>query len=77
MHISLQDGQTALMLASVAWHMECVMVLLDKGADVNLQNKVSGVILHCVHQCSMYPESPVVKEYMCTRTLFSACMPSN
>ena len=48
MHLSLQDGGTALMKASEAGHMECVTVLLDKGADVNIQHKVSGVIIHCV-----------------------------
>ena len=49
MHLSLQDGWIALMMASRAGHMECVQVLLDKGAEVNMQNKVSGVIIHCVH----------------------------
>ena len=49
MHLSLQDGWTALMMASHAGHMECVQVLLDKGADVNKQDKVSGVIIHCAH----------------------------
>ena len=34
------------MTASKAGHMECVQVLLDKGADVNMQNKVNGVIIH-------------------------------
>ena len=33
------------MMASEAGHMECVKVLLDKGADVNMLNKVSGVIM--------------------------------
>ena len=37
------------MKASEAGHMECVKVLLDKGADVNKQTRVSGVIIHCVH----------------------------
>ena len=36
------------MRASQAGHMECVQVLLDKGADVNMQSKVSGAIIHCV-----------------------------
>ena len=50
MHLLLQLGETALMKASEAGHMECVQVLLDKGADVNcMQNRVSGVIIHCVH----------------------------
>ena len=41
------------MRASDARHIECVKVLLDKGADVNRQNKVSGVIIHCVHVHAM------------------------
>ena len=41
------------MIASQAGHMECVKVLLDKGADVNMKNRVSGVILHCVHVHAM------------------------
>ena len=59
MHISLQDGQTALMLASVAWCIGCVKVLLDKGAKVNMQNKVSGVVMHCVHVHAMQHVSRV------------------
>ena len=47
MHLSLQDGWTALMKASEAGAVECVNVLLDKGAQVNMQDKVSGVIIHC------------------------------
>ena len=50
MHLSLQNGWTALMMASKAGHIECVQVLLDKGADVNMQTWVSGgVIIHCAH----------------------------
>ena len=41
MLLSLQDGETALMKASWKGHMECVKVLLDKGAEVNKQDKVS------------------------------------
>ena len=33
------------MVASKAGHMKCVQVLLDKGADVNMQRKVSDVII--------------------------------
>ena len=32
------------MKASVAGHIECVNVLLDKGAEVNMHDNVSGVI---------------------------------
>ena len=52
MHLSLQYGVTALVRASEAGHMECVQVLLDKGADVNIQTSVSGVII-CVHVHAM------------------------
>ena len=37
------------MMASKAGHIECVQVLLDKGAEDNMQNKVSSVIMHCVY----------------------------
>ena len=42
MHLSLQDGWTALMKASEAGQVECVKkVLLDRGAEVNMQDKVN------------------------------------
>ena len=31
------------MLASAGRRVECIKVLLDRGAEVNMQNKVSGV----------------------------------
>ena len=58
MHLSLQNGWTALMRASQAGHMECVKALLDKGADVNIQDRVSGVIIHCVHAMQHVPRVP-------------------
>ena len=57
MHLSLQGGGTALMRASNAGHIECVQVLLDKGADVNKQTSVSGVII-CVHAMQHVPRVP-------------------
>ena len=33
------------MHASSEGHLECAMVLVDKGAEVNMQNKVSAVLL--------------------------------
>ena len=48
MHFSLQDGETALMKASEAGKVECIKVLLDRGAEVNMQDKVSGVVFRCV-----------------------------
>ena len=58
MHFSLQDGATALMKASKAGKVECVKVLLDRGAEVNMQHKVSGVIIHCVHAMKHVPIVP-------------------
>ena len=51
MHLSLQWGETALMIAYDHGHMECVKMLVEKGALVNIQGTVSlsGVIIHCVH----------------------------
>ena len=46
------------MRASHAGHMECVQVLLDKGAEVNKQTSVSGVIIHCVHAMQHVPRVP-------------------
>ena len=46
------------MRASQAGHMECVQVLLDKGAKVNVHNEVSGVIIHCVHAMQHVPRVP-------------------
>ena len=54
-HLSLQDGWTTLMMASQAGQVECVKVLLEKGADVNMQDMVSGVIMHCVHAMQHVP----------------------
>ena len=45
------------MKASEAGHMECVQVLLDKGADVNMQNEVSGVIIHAMQHVPRVPSS--------------------
>ena len=58
MHLSLQDGLTALMKASEAGHIDCVKVLLDKGADVNIQHKVSSAIIHCVYAMQNVSISP-------------------
>ena len=39
--LCLQNGESPLMVASSGGHYEIVKLLLDKGAEVNLQNKVS------------------------------------
>ena len=35
--------------------MECVKMLVDRGAEVNIQEEVSGVIIHCVHAMQHVP----------------------
>ena len=48
MHLSLQWGKTALMIAFDLGHIECVKMLVDKGAQVNIQDTVSlsGVVFN-------------------------------
>ena len=46
MHLSLQVGSTALMKASEEGQVECVKMLMDRGAKVNMQDEVSGVIYY-------------------------------
>ena len=41
MYLSLQDGQPPLLVALSKRNDQCFQLLLDKGADVNQQNKVS------------------------------------
>ena len=53
MHLSLQDGWTALMMASEARQVECIKALLDRDAEVNMQNKVSGVDVNPLPMCRM------------------------
>ena len=43
-HLSLQDGLTALMVASYGGHVECVNLLLERGAQVNQQDNVSAIL---------------------------------
>ena len=42
MHLSLQNGCTPLMMASLEGHVGCVQLLLDRGAQIDHQNKVSA-----------------------------------
>ena len=53
MHLSLQGEQTALMKAYDHAHIECAKMLVDKGAQVTIQDTVSlsGVIIHHM-QCN-------------------------
>ena len=48
MYFSLQYRETALMKASSEGHVECVKLLLDKGADVNHKDEVSAVSLSII-----------------------------
>ena len=43
MHLSLQNGDTPLMVALQCRHDGCVQLLLNKGAQVNHQDKVSAL----------------------------------
>ena len=56
MYFSLQNGQTALIMASFNNHVECVRLFLENGADFKIQdNKVSAVpqsIIVCL-TCSL------------------------
>ena len=41
-YLFLQNGQSPLMVATSRGDVECLQLLLDKGADVSQQNKVSS-----------------------------------
>ena len=43
MIFSLQDGLTPLVAASFVGHVDCLKVLLERGAQANHQRKVSAV----------------------------------
>ena len=49
LHLSLQDGGSALMLASENGHTEIVKNLLDSKASLDLQTKVGHQILNPIH----------------------------
>ena len=56
LHVSLQWGWTALIKASEAGKVECVKILLDRGAKID---KVSGVIIPlctCNAACIQSPQ---------------------
>ena len=74
MHLSLQFRETALMMALKKGHMECVKLLLDKGAEVNMQDKVSGVIIHCVHAMQHVPRVPSSEWPCCLMTKSSTSL---
>ena len=43
------------MMTSEAGKVDCVKLLLDRGAQVNMQNKVRDVIIHRVHAMQHVP----------------------
>ena len=43
--MSLQDGDTGLILAARKGHAATVKVVLDHGASVDIQNKVHAIVL--------------------------------
>ena len=53
MHLSLQDGRTALIKATETGNVECIKMLLDRGAEVNMQDEVSGVDVNPLPMCRM------------------------
>ena len=59
------------MMAYDVVHMRCVRVLVDMGAQVNTQDKVSGAIMYCVQCKAACTQSP---QDLCAGVLFSACM---
>ena len=69
---TLQDGWTALMVASQKGQVAGVTMLLDRGAEINMQKKVTGVIIHCVDAMQHVQESTVVDDDVCTGSLFRA-----
>ena len=74
MHLSLQWGWTALVKASEAGQVECMKGLLDKGAQFNMQDKVIGVIIHCVHAMQHVPRvHPISGGCTCVYSLILFC----
>lgn len=60
MHLLLQEGRTALMIAAEGNHLAVVQALLDANARFDLQDKVGvdvnkiGRLLNCYWMCSYY-----------------------
>ena len=64
------------MKASAAGHMECVKVLLDSHAEVNIQNIVSGDIIYTLGPCNaacVHGVSPSDNHQVQESVLIHAC----
>ena len=46
------------MFASQEGQVECAKMLVNKGAEINMQEEVSGVIIHCAHSMQHVPRVP-------------------
>ena len=49
MYFSIQDGKTALMMASSKGHVSCVELLLNNGADADRSDKVRCSVTSVVY----------------------------
>ena len=64
----LQSGQTALMKASSGGYVECVKLLLLKGADVKHKDWVSAVSLSVWHVL-LCNKGELCMKYLCTNIM--------
>ena len=65
-YLSLQDGQSPLMVATSRGNVQCLQLLLDKGADVSQQNKVSS--FH--HEMTSLPLVHVYHVHLCEWSIY-------
>ena len=65
MHLSLQNGRTPLMVASGGGQVECVKLLLDRGAQANHQSEVSLIDVVCCHHQNPLCEEGILIIVIC------------
>ena len=60
-----QDGETAVMIAAERDESECLQLLLEGNANLNLQNNVRPVMFTCtcMYVCHVLKENPSLFEY--------------
>jgi len=80
--LHVQDGQTALYIASWKGHDQIVELLLRREADVNHQTKVRPLMLVCVCVCSSTATPYIVlslhfRKYMHNHVKVISRVPSN